>query len=80
MAGVCVIFINSLQDNRYLHGLPFFSVQSYFNTSLLSEVVIGFHVQNTWLKEQRIFKQNVFSAWFTRKLAVIKSRKRFYRP
>ena len=33
-------FIKSLQDNRYLHGLPSFSVQSYFNTSLLSEVVI----------------------------------------
>ena len=34
-------FIKSLQDNRYLQGLSvFFSVQSYFNTRLLSEVVI----------------------------------------
>ena len=24
LAGVCVIFIKSLQDNRYLHGLPVF--------------------------------------------------------
>ena len=42
-------------------GYRFCSVQSYFNTSLLSEVVIYFHVQNTQLKERRIFTQNVFS-------------------
>ena len=57
---VCDFHHKGLQDNRYLHGL-FCSVQSYFNTSLLSEVVIYFHVQNTQLKERRIFTQNVFS-------------------
>ena len=24
VTGVCLIFIDSLQDNRYLHGLPVF--------------------------------------------------------
>ena len=62
VTGVCVIFIKSLQCNTTgtYTGYRLFSVQSYFNTSLLSEVVIiQFHVQNTWLKEQRRFTQNI---------------------
>ena len=33
-------FIKSLQDNGYLHRLPFFFGTKLFQTSLLSEVVI----------------------------------------
>ena len=74
----CVIFIKSLQDNRYLHGLPVF-----FGTKLFQYKLIEWScntISRTKYLVQRtknIHIKCVF--WFTRKLAVIKSQKRFYR-